>query len=288
MYNFISDFCSNACNVILLIGFPAIIVWFIVSLVKKKNWKNPLKAFGISIIAIIVLSLVGSSAWTKTEGYQEYLAEEEIKAKEEAEKIKEQEDKENLEKEEEVKETPIPTPTQETESTPAYTPEPTKETNTPTPTPMEEAGKDIFADEKWIINSLLIKYNSIAEHPVDDETIDHIEKVGRPLGRFTITYRNGVYMILQYNDFNKTLFMDFQDESYNNLNLYPVIRDWIKAVDGSIPDDNFERAWTELNAGGYGNYYGERYELNKFKITFATRVLNDNRIRYDVKCEYQN
>lgn len=153
MYNLINDFCSNASIFILLLGFPAIIIWFIVSFVKKKNWKNPLKAFGISIVAIIVLTLVGSSAWTKTEDYQEYLAEEEIKEKEEAKKLKEKEEKAKLEKEEEKKETQTPTPTKAVEATPTPTPEPTKKpkaTKTPTPTPTEEMKKEIvFMDTPW-------------------------------------------------------------------------------------------------------------------------------------------
>lgn len=150
MYNLISDFCSNVSTIILLLGLPAIVIWFIVSFVKKKNWKNPLKAFGISIVAIIVLSLVGSSAWTKTEDYQEYLAEEEIKAKEEAKKLKEQEEKTKLEKEEENKETPTPIPTETVEVTPTATPESTKEpkaTNTPSPNPTERKVNNIFYGE---------------------------------------------------------------------------------------------------------------------------------------------
>ncbi len=104
-----------------LIGF---IAWLIIQAVMKKNKKIPLISIGADCALIVIFMVIGSTAYSKTDDYQEYLAqkamekseqeeiekqeriEAEQKAKEEQEKLESQQrEKEERESKEEKEET---------------------------------------------------------------------------------------------------------------------------------------------------------------------------------------
>lgn len=140
--------------------------------------------------------------------------------------------------------------------------------------------------EEYIVNNTLLRYNEIAEFPIDDEFIDDMKEVERPLGKANITISNGVYFIIRYNDYNRTLFIDYQEETTDDSGLYAVMRDMIKAVNPNIKDEDIEIMWRELETGKYSNYYGDKYEIAGFDINFSSNKLNNGQTRYSIKTEY--
>lgn len=82
-----STFCGLIVSLALFLGIPISTIWLIVRIIKKK----PLKPLIISLCScigiIIVFSILGASAWSKTDDYQKYLVvkQAELESKEQAE-----------------------------------------------------------------------------------------------------------------------------------------------------------------------------------------------------------
>lgn len=90
----------------------ASIIWWLIAAVAKKNIRIPFRV-GITCVAVVVVfTIIGTISWTKTDDYQEYLAEkaaedtkkEEQEREEEENRLKEQEEQRNTEKQENVAE----------------------------------------------------------------------------------------------------------------------------------------------------------------------------------------
>lgn len=141
--------------------------------------------------------------------------------------------------------------------------------------------------EKYTVNNMLIKYNSIAKYPVNKKYIKGMKRVGRPLGRACITLSNGVYFIMTYNDYSHMLFIDYQEEAINDLMLVPVVEDMIKTVRPKIKKKKLKKMWKKLRTGDYANVYGKQYKIGGFKINYSSIKLNNNQLRYSMKTEYQ-
>ena len=97
---------------IAMICCVASVIWWIIAAVTKKNIKIPFRV-GITCVAVVVVfTIIGTISWTKTDDYQEYLAEkaaedakkEEQEREEEENRLKEQEEQRNTEKQENVAE----------------------------------------------------------------------------------------------------------------------------------------------------------------------------------------
>lgn len=144
-------------------------------------------------------------------------------------------------------------------------------------------GKSISGE--YAVNNLIYKYNQLAEYPIDSKTILNINEVDRPIGRLTYTFENGVYVIAQYNDYNETLFIDYQEEAIDDSSIYPIFRDFIKTVNNDISKETIENAWAELQTGNYKNY--TEYDLNGIKCTYSTQNLVNGEVRYYIKTSYQ-
>ncbi len=142
--------------------------------------------------------------------------------------------------------------------------------------------------EKYTVNNVLLNYDKIAEYPIGEEFIRELKEIGRPLGRTCITVSNGVYFIIRYNDYNKTLFIDYQEETNDDSGILSVMRDLIKATNPEINDEEIYEMWKELKTGNYSSYYGEKYNLKGFEVTFTTAKINNGQTRYDIKTSYKN
>lgn len=88
-----SSVCGSLVAIILIIGLPASIIWLIVFAIKKKKIKAPLISITTCVVAMIVFTAIGTASWTKTDDYQEYLAE---KSKEDSERAEQEKQKEEL------------------------------------------------------------------------------------------------------------------------------------------------------------------------------------------------
>lgn len=146
---------------------------------------------------------------------------------------------------------------------------------------------DIFKDKEYIINNLMIKYNTFAKSPIDEETMDRIERVGRPLNRMTITLDTGIFVMITYNDINETLFIDYQEETKDDTDLYNAVCDFTMAVDDNVNKKMMKSIWKEFKEGKYSNHYGEKGSVGEFEFICQTNVINNGDTRYNIKSEYK-
>ena len=141
-------------------------------------------------------------------------------------------------------------------------------------------------EENYIVNNTLFRYNEIARYPLGDKFIEDLEDVGRPLGKINLTVSNGVYFIIRYNDFNESLFIDYQEESSDDSELFVVVRDMTKAANPEVTDEDFKAMWESFQSGKYFNHYDNSFNLKDFDFIFATRVVNKGKTEYSVKSRF--
>jgi len=140
--------------------------------------------------------------------------------------------------------------------------------------------------EKYIVNNTLIEYNKIAEYPIDDKFIQEMIEVERPLSKITYTLSNGVYFILLYNDYNRTLFIDYQEETSDDSALYAVVRDMSKAIKPEMSDEDVELLIESVKNGTVKNYFDNSIEPEEFGFAVIKRELNGNITSYFIRCKY--
>ena len=140
---------------------------------------------------------------------------------------------------------------------------------------------------KYALNNLILNYNNIAEFPLSDKKISDIKEIGRPISKITLTLDNGAYVIITYNDYSKTIFLDYQDESYDNEAIFCAFRDFSKALNRFITDEDIEKAIEELCTGAYSDYYVGQYDLCGIKINYSENVIRDGLTRFLIKCSYK-
>ncbi len=141
-------------------------------------------------------------------------------------------------------------------------------------------------EDKYIVNNSLIRYNEFAKYPIDKDFISDLKEISRPLGRACVTASNGVYFIISYNDFNESVFVDYQEETSDDSGLFFVVRDMTKAVNPDIKDGDFEKIWEGFKSGTYFNHYDNSFLVKDFEFSFATRVVNAGKTEYSIKSRY--
>lgn len=146
-----------------------------------------------------------------------------------------------------------------------------------------EISTPVYGD--YSINILIKNYNEIAEYLIDEQLISDIEELGRPLSKLSITLENGVYVLMRYNDYSQTLYLQYQQEGSDDSEIYPVFRDFIRAKDDSISNDEIEEVWSELQTGNY-SYYNS-FSFNKIECSYLKQTLIDGRKRYYIKTSYK-
>lgn len=100
-----SSFCAVIVSIVLFIGLPISVIWFIVSSVRKKKLKNPIISISTCMILTIIFTVLGTISWMNTDEYKQYVKENEIEISakkekerdEELEKLKKQKDSEEKE-----------------------------------------------------------------------------------------------------------------------------------------------------------------------------------------------
>lgn len=270
---------TGAFVAILIFILLVLFVMFIIQLCRKKNWKKLLVFVGIDFSLVIILTFIGSFSYSKTDNYKTRLEQNEKEKNKEKSKLEKEKKQEKIEGTEQKK---IEDGDKERKNQKKLEEGETKEANE-----KEETPPPFPNTEKYIVNNVLLKYNEIAECSIDNEYIEHIIRVERPLEKTTYTLSNGVYFIIQYNDYSRILFVDYQEEASDDYSLYTVMRDMMKSVNSDIKNEEIEIMWSELKTNKYSSYYGGKYLLGGFEISYSTRKLNDGKIRYSIKTEYR-
>lgn len=127
------------------------------------------------------------------------------------------------------------------------------------------------------LNQLLIDYNAIAEIPISPEMVDN----GVYFFECNITV-NEVYIQL-YNS-STGLFVDFYDEAASDASIYPLFRDFAKALKSELTDKVIEQAWNELKSNNY-DYYTDKYDMGGIKASYDDMKLNNGTFSYSIKLE---
>lgn len=136
------------------------------------------------------------------------------------------------------------------------------------------------SNDKYFLNNFICAYNAIAEHKIDEVTIDEIDKSKRPLSRLTYTYTNRVYTIFTYNE-GYNIFIDIQYEGTSDEAIYPIFRDIIKIMNPSLLDQEIDETWYNLQSQKYSNY--NEYDLNGINCTYSIQTLVNGENRYYIK-----
>lgn len=128
------------------------------------------------------------------------------------------------------------------------------------------------------VNQLFVTYNEIAETPISPDMIND--------GAYSDcanTIINGIW--IQVTDNDRALFVDYSEESASAEHIYPVFRDFTKAMNSALTDDEIKNAWEELKTGEYDNYYSNRYDLGGIKIMYSIQELNNGEFRFIIKTQ---
>lgn len=145
----------------------------------------------------------------------------------------------------------------------------------------EKNDDESYNYDDYRLNELIKCYNKIAEYQINENDFEKINSLDRPISTATITFDNGVYVIAKYNNYNHTIFIDYQEEGNDDTNIYPIFRDFVKSTISIITDEEVEIAWIELQSGNY-QYYTE-YDLCGIKCTYSTQLLTNGKKRYYLK-----
>lgn len=261
-----SSICGFLVGIILIFWLPISIIWLIVFTIIKKEIYAPLLSIFTCIVLIILFTAIGTISWIKTGEYSQYSSDDSSEQKQSEYEIKEE--------------------LQETEATEECSEQMIENDEQNIDLDTYKESNPFPNTEEYIVNNILISYNEISEYPIDSKFIDDIKSVGRPLGKANITVSNGVYFIISYNDYNKTLFIDYQEETDDDSGLFSVVRDLTKAANPEITDGDMETAWEEFKTGKYWNHYDELYEVKGFEFSFSTRVVNVGETQYMIKSQY--
>ena len=129
------------------------------------------------------------------------------------------------------------------------------------------------------INKLLIAYNAIAEYPIAPEMVQN----GAYAHKANISY-SGVWISI-YATSDNGMFVDFDGEAPNDGVIQSLFRDFCKALNSKISDDDIKSAWTALQTGEYKNY--RYYDCEGIECTYSQSTLSNGEYRYLVKTNYK-
>lgn len=139
---------------------------------------------------------------------------------------------------------------------------------------ISEENSNEFVDDD-VLNQLILDYNAISEYD-----IDQCSNGTYPFN--AIMSCNGVY-IMAYN--STSVFVDLSIEDWNDSRIYPVFRDFMKALDNTVSDDEIFTGWGELLTGEYIGY--RYYNIGSIECMCWVKTMNNGTISYAVKtsCE---
>lgn len=162
-----------------------------------------------------------------------------------------------------------PVTTEQTEATEKKQEETTGQTETTEPV------VEYHEDEH--INRLLTAYNELAEYPITPEMVED--------GAYDYQAHascNGVWVTI-YATSNNGLFVDYDDEATNDEAIKVLFRDFNKAINPELTDDDIEVAWAELQTEEYDNPTLNFLDVQGIECTYVTSALNNGETRYIVK-----
>ena len=130
------------------------------------------------------------------------------------------------------------------------------------------------------INKLLTDYNAIAEYPITPEMVQK--------GAYNSTANvscNGVWIRISATS-NNGIFVDYDDEAANDETIQPIFRDFCKALNSEITDDDVDSVWEILQTEKYQNY--NAYNFEGVECTYAESLLVNGEHRYILKTNYKS
>ena len=89
---------------------------------------------------------------------------------------------------------------------------------------------------------------------------------------------NGVWIMISANN---GMSVDFSDEAANDEDIQPIFRDFCKALNSNITNDDVNSTWGILRTGKYQNY--SSYDFDGIKCTYSETPLVNGEYRYSVK-----
>ena len=137
----------------------------------------------------------------------------------------------------------------------------------------EESNKYVNDD---LLNQLIIDYNENAEFKIEQSRTG-----AYPFN--AIMMCNSVY-IMAYN--SNAVYVDFSIEDWDDSNIYPVFRDFLKTMDSSLSDDMIYFGWNELLTGKYIGY--KYYDIGEIECSCWVNQVSNGKYSYTVKTGCKN
>ena len=128
-------------------------------------------------------------------------------------------------------------------------------------TQVEEETMIYFKTDKGL-NRFFSEYASIAEYPFEPDNI----KQGNIRTKALIS-AGDLYIELVNSKDGLTICID--DGKKVSDTLYPVFRDFLRVLDGSLSDEQIEQAWADIKEIGTKYLYDGAYSLGNLKLTYS-------------------
>lgn len=126
------------------------------------------------------------------------------------------------------------------------------------------------------IEQLLTSYNEVAEYQISP---DMVSEGAYPSSANILC--NSVNIRINVND-DGDIFVDYEIEAADDTAVEPLFRDFCKALDPNVTNENVETAWKALQTKEYQNY--NSYKFNEIECTYSVSMqLSNGDYRFTVK-----
>lgn len=148
--------------------------------------------------------------------------------------------------------------------------------------PSATPSPDISSESKNLYHSndqiehLLTSYNAVAEYQISADMVSE----GAYPSSANISCNN-VNIRVNVNDAGD-IFVDYQIEAADDTAVKPLFRDFCKALDSNVTNEDVETAWKALQTKEYQNY--NSYKFNEIECTYSVSMqLSNGDYRFTVK-----
>lgn len=125
------------------------------------------------------------------------------------------------------------------------------------------------------IEKLLTDYNEISEYPISSDMITD--------GAYDFSANiscNDVFVTITVSD--DKFYINYQSEANDDSSIKPLFRDFCKAINPDITDEDVDTTWSALQSKEYQNY--NSYEFKGIECTYAVSMpLSNGEYRFTVK-----
>lgn len=148
--------------------------------------------------------------------------------------------------------------------------------------PTEKPASESFPNTEVVyhsdsrIDKLLKEYNEIAEYQITPDMVEN--------GAYSFSANiscNGVWIMIYASDTNG-IFVDYQNEADDDSAIMPLFRDFCKAINADLTNEDISAAWKDLQSGEYKNY--NYYNCGGIKCTYSVSIpLSNGQYSFIVK-----